>query len=153
TVSIAIRRASQGRTLTVHVQDPLVAPSAFDLVVAMAHDGLTGPNVLSVPTALHDVTPERLAGAAEDWRARLSPDRRPMLGVLLGGSTKRAPFTREKAEQLLAGLQAVRTASGARLAITPSRRTPAEVQAVFTHRLAGDTGAFVWNSQGDNPYL
>jgi mitochondrial fission protein ELM1 len=151
TVSIAIRHASGGRTLTVHVQDPLTAPSAFDLVVAMAHDGLSGPNVLSVPTALHDVTPERLAHAAEDWRARLSPDRRPLLGVLLGGSTRRAPFTREKAERLLAGLQTVRQATGARLAVTPSRRTPAEVRAVFADRLTGE--AFVWDGQGENPYL
>src|SRR5580698_2396175 len=63
-LSIAIRSASRGRTLTAHVQNPLTARSAFDLVVAMDHDRLAGPNVLCVPTALHDVTPERLDAAA-----------------------------------------------------------------------------------------
>jgi hypothetical protein len=153
TISIAIRRASGERTATVHVQDPLAPPSAFDLVVAMDHDGLAGPNVLSVPTALHDVTPQRLARAADEWRGRLAPDSRPILGVLLGGATRRALFDREKAERLLAGLDRVREASGARLAITPSRRTPAEIKALFANRLAGDDDAFVWNGEDENPYL
>lgn len=152
-VSIAIRRASRGRTATVHVQNPLTSPSAFDLVVAMDHDRLTGPNVLSVPTALHDVTPARLAAAGEAWRGRLKPDERPLLGVLLGGSTKRSPFTIDQADRLLAKLARVRAASNARLAVTPSRRTPLAVRAHLTEQLAGDAGAYLWDFQGENPYL
>ncbi len=152
-VSIAIREASRGRTLTVHIQNPLTTLSAFDLVVAMPHDGIAGPNVISTPTALHDVTPMRLAEAAETWRDRLSPDGRPVLGVLLGGSTRRQPFSAHQAERLLAGVSRVREATGARLAVTPSRRTPPEVRALLTGRLAGDESAFVWDGRGDNPYL
>jgi mitochondrial fission protein ELM1 len=153
TVSIAIRRASSGRTLTAHVQNPLTDLAAFDLVVAAAHDEISGPNVISLPTALHDVTPERLAAAAEAWRARLAPDGRPLLGVLLGGSTRRAPFTAARADLLLAGLARVRAASGARLAVTPSRRTPEAVRARISQALAGDPDAYVWDLDGDNPYL
>ena len=152
-VSIAIRRASRGRTLTVHIQNPLTAPTAFDLVVAMDHDRLVGPNVISVPTALHDVTPERLAAAADAWSDRLKPDGRPLLGALLGGATKRDPFGVDQADALLDGLLTVRTDMGARLAITPSRRTPAEVRTRLTQRLAGDDDAFLWDFEGDNPYL
>jgi mitochondrial fission protein ELM1 len=152
-VSIAIRRASRGRTATVHIQNPLTALGAFDLVVAMTHDAISGPNVISVPTALHDVTPERLAAAAQAWRARLAPDGRPLIGVLLGGATRRQPFTPDQAEALLSDLLRVRQASGARLAITPSRRTPAEVRARLAERLAGDADAYLWDFEGDNPYL
>jgi hypothetical protein len=135
------------------VQNPLTDLSAFDLVVAMDHDRIAGPNVISLPTALHDVTPARLAAAAEAWRGRLSPDGRPLLGVLLGGATKRQPFTLAQADQLLVRLQAVRAARGMRLAITPSRRTPPAVRAFLAERLAGDADAFVWDGLGDNPYL
>jgi mitochondrial fission protein ELM1 len=152
-VSIAIRRASRGRTASVHVQNPLTRLGAFDLVVAMDHDRLSGPNVISVPTALHDVTPARLTAAAGVWRGRLAPDGRPLLGVLLGGSTKHDPFTVDQADRLLAGLARVRAASKARLAITPSRRTPLAVRAHLTERLAGDLDAYLWDFQGDNPYL
>ena len=152
-LSIAIRRPAAGGPPTVHVQNPLTDLSAFDLVVAMDHDRIAGPNVISLPTALHDVTPARLAAAAEAWRVRLSPDGRPLLGVLLGGATKRQPFTLDQADQLLARLQAVRAARGMRLAITPSRRTPPGVRAFLAERLADDAAAFVWDGLGDNPYL
>lgn len=152
-VSIDIRRASGGRTATVHVQNPLTRLSAFDLVVAMDHDRVAGPNVLSLPTALHDVTPARLAAAAEAWRGRLAPDGRPLIGVLLGGSTRSRPFTRTQAEALVERLARARAGSGARLAVTPSRRTPAEVRALLAERLAGDPDAFLWDFEGENPYL
>lgn len=151
-VSIAVRRASRGRTLTVHVQNPLVDPAAFDLVVAMAHDGLSGSNVISVPTALHDVTPERLAQAARAWRDRLTRPGRPLVGVTLGGANRNQPFTGEMAQALIEGLARLRRETGAGLAITPSRRTPDDVKAAFAARFADDPDVFLWDMQGDNPY-
>jgi mitochondrial fission protein ELM1 len=151
-VAIAIRRASQGRTLGVHVQNPLTAVSAFDLVVAMDHDGVSGPNVLNVPTALHDVTSARLAAAAEAWRGRLAQGDGPMAGVLLGGTTRHHPFTPETAQPLIDGLSRLR-AAGWRIAVTPSRRTPDVVLSAIAARFAGDTGVYVWDRAGENPYL
>ena len=152
-VSIAVRRASRGQTLTVHVQNPLTDPAAFDLVVAMDHDGLSGPNVISVPTALHDVTPARLAAAAKAWRPRLTRVGRPLVGVVLGGTNRHQPFTVEAAGPLLDGLERLRQETGAVLAITPSRRTPIDVRAAFEERFAGDADVFLWDMLGDNPYL
>src|SRR6056297_1543837 len=44
--AIAIRRASGGRTLTVHLQNPRTPPDHFDLVIAHPHDGIAGANVI-----------------------------------------------------------------------------------------------------------
>jgi mitochondrial fission protein ELM1 len=151
-VAIAIRKASGGRTLGVHVQNPLTAVSAFDLVVAMDHDGVSGPKVLNVPTALHDVTATRLAAAADAWRGRLAQGDGPMAGVLLGGTTRHHPFTPETATDLIEGLARLR-AAGWRIAITPSRRTPGPVLAALAARFARDTGVYLWDGAGDNPYL
>jgi hypothetical protein len=151
-LSIAIKRASRGATTTVHVQNPLTAVSAFDLVVAMDHDHVSGPNVLSVPTALHDVTPDRLAAAGAAWRGRLVRPDRLLIGVLLGGTTRHHPFEAGEAAVLIEGLQRVRRETGAALAVTPSRRTPETVRALFAEALAGDADAFLWDMQGDNPY-
>ncbi len=152
-LAIAIRRASRGQTLAVHVQNPLTTVSAFDLVVAMDHDHVSGPNVLSVPTALHDVTPARLAAAGEAWRERLIRPDRPLIGVLLGGTTRHHPFEAAEAAVLIERLQSVRRATGAALAVTPSRRTPRDVRDLFAAALAGDPDAFLWDLHGDNPYL
>jgi mitochondrial fission protein ELM1 len=149
--AIAIKRASGGRTLAVHIQDPLAPLSEFDLVIPMRHDPVAeGPNVVAIDLALHDVTPEVLATAAETWRARFAHLPRPLTGVLLGGRTKRHPFTREQGQVLADRLKTLRTEGG--LAITPSRRTPDEVKAVLRDAFAGDEGVFLWDEGGDNPY-
>ncbi|MDB5460765.1 MAG: hypothetical protein JWO72_2506 [Caulobacteraceae bacterium] len=148
--AIAVKRASGGRTLAVHIQNPLAPLREFDLVIAMRHDGIDGPNVMQIETALHDVTPQLLAGAGEAWRERLGHLPRPLTGVLLGGSTRRHPFGKEQANDLAARLKAVRDGGG--LAITPSRRTPPEVKAALRDAFAGDPGVYLWDEQGDNPY-
>ncbi len=150
--AIAVRRASGGRTLAVHIQNPLAPLAEFDLVIAMRHDGIDGPNVMQVDTALHDVTAEKLALAGEAWRERLAHLPRPLTGVLLGGSTKRHPFTLQKAQELIAGLQRLIGADGG-LVVTPSRRTPGAVKALFHKAFGADPRALIWDEQGANPYL
>jgi len=148
--AIAVKRASGGRTLAVHIQNPLAPLGEFDLVIAMRHDGIDGPNVMQIDTALHDVTPAGLAGAAEAWRERFAGLPRPLTGVLLGGSTRRHPFGADQARDLAARLNAARQGGG--LAITPSRRTPEAVKQVLREAFAGDPGVYLWNEDGDNPY-
>ena len=89
-MAIAVKRASRGRTLAIHVQNPLTDPRAFDLVVAMDHDGLSGPNVISVPTALHDVTPARL-GEADQILAPTAVQARPAAGRRGAGRDHQPP--------------------------------------------------------------
>ena len=136
----------------VHVPDPHTNPAAFDLVVCLNHDPASGPNVLSLPTAVHDLTPAKLAEAAALWRERLRAPDRPLLGVLLGGAAHRRSLSLEQMDELFSGLDDVRRATGARLAITPSRRTSAEVRELLAVRFGGQPDAFVWGMQGDKPY-
>ena len=150
--ALGLRRRMPSNVLAVHIQDPRTRASRFDLVVAMAHDRLAaGGNVIKVETALHDLTADNLAAAAEAWRGRLAPLGRPLTGVLIGGSTARQAFSLDHARRLLAGLQRLRD-SGAPLAIVPSRRTPPAVDALLRQGFAGDPGVFHWDLTGDNPY-
>jgi mitochondrial fission protein ELM1 len=147
------RRRAGGKPILVHVQDPRWRAGAFDLVVAMAHDRVAGPNVLKVPTALHDVTAERLAAAAEHWRPRLAALPRPLIGVILGGPSGRQAFGLEEGRRLLDGLLAMQATSGGGVAVVPSRRTPDEVLALFAEAAARDPAIWTWSREGDNPYL
>jgi hypothetical protein len=149
--AIAVKRASGGRTLAVHIQHPLAPPSEFDLIIPMRHDPpLKAANVVPIDLALHEVTPQVLAEAAEAWRERFAHLPRPLTGVLLGGSTKRHPFTVEQGRALAERLKALRAEGG--LAITPSRRTPEAVKVALRDAFAGDAGVFLWDEAGDNPY-
>ncbi len=151
-VAIAIRKASKGATLAVHVPDPHIHPAAFDLVVCLNHDPASGPNVLSLPTAVHDLTPEKLAVAAAQWKDRLREPGRGLIGVALGGAAHRRALTLAQWSEMFDRLGALALATNARLAITPSRRTADDVRALLASRFAGDPDVFLWDMRGDNPY-
>jgi mitochondrial fission protein ELM1 len=150
--AMAVRRRNRAPMVTVHIQRP-GDPAAFDVVVAMAHDDLAGANVLRVDTALHGVRAPALAEAAAAGDPRFSGLPRPWIGVLLGGSTRRAPFTVGDARRLADDLAALRGDSGGSLLITPSRRTPPAVVDILTARYAGDPTVFLWAGSPPNPYM
>jgi mitochondrial fission protein ELM1 len=133
------------------IQDPRMDLRKFDVVFAARHDGITGPNVFTTRTALHRVTPARLAAEAEIWRPILAHLPKPLTAVLLGGSNGRYRFGAPEARQLAGQLAAIARA-GAGLAITPSRRTAPDVIAILRDALA-PLGAWVWDGQGANPYF
>ncbi len=136
----------------VQVQHPRMDPRRFDLIVVNRHDDLTGPNVVVTRTALHRVTPARLAAAAETWRPRFEHLKRPLVSVLVGGNNGRyrldATVARELAEQLAATIRR----DGAGVAVTPSRRTDPAATRVLAQVLE-PLGGYVWDGEGDNPYF
>jgi mitochondrial fission protein ELM1 len=152
-VGVAVKAAAAGRPALVHVQDPLAPLRDFDLVVAMEHDRVSGPKVLKVLTALHDMTPERLAVARAAWAPRFAHLPRPLIGVLLGGPTNGSPFGAAEARLLLKRLGALRARTGGGAAVVSSRRTPEEVLALFAQAAKNDPGLWVWDRAGDNPYV
>ena len=152
-VALALKARAGGGLTLVHVQDPRTDPRGFDLVVAMPHDAVTGPNVLKVETALHDIRPERLAAAAQAWAPRLAHLPRPYVGLILGGSTARWEFDLAHGRRLWAGLERLRGELGGALLIVPSRRTPAPVLQYLQAMTRARRDTWIWSGEGDNPYL
>lgn len=134
----------------VAIQHPRMDLRRFDAVLAGRHDGITGPNVIITRTALHRVTPARLAQEAQNWAPVFAPFRRPLCAVLLGGSNGRYRFGEEQAHALAAQLAHVARDFG--LVITPSRRTGAAQIAILRAALA-PLGAWIWDFTGENPYF
>lgn len=150
--AIAIRRASDGQTLVVQVQDPRVDPRHFDLVAAPRHDGLSGANVVQTRGALHRVTQARLDEAAARFAPLLAPLPRPLVAVLIGGNSAHYKLTAAATAQLIQQLQGLQASTGAGLAITASRRT-GEANARSLRAALTGPGIYFWDGQGDNPYF
>jgi uncharacterized protein len=136
----------------VQVQHPRMDPRRFDLVVVNRHDDLAGANVLVTRTALHRVTPERLAKAAETWREHLAALPRPLVAVLVGGSNGRHRLDLPVGTALAGQLADMMRQDRVGLMLTPSRRTDPRVVQALRERLAPE-GAWIWDMQGDNPYF
>jgi mitochondrial fission protein ELM1 len=144
----ALRRL--GGVRAVQVMAPGMRLSAFDAIVAPAHDGLSGQNVVATLGALNDLTPERLESEAARWRGRLGHLPQPRVAVLVGGPSRSADFGAQALERLLDGLTRL-AVDGAGLMITPSRRTPRAVVERLADALSS-VGGWIWSGVGDNPY-
>jgi uncharacterized protein len=151
-VAIAIKRASRGRSFTVCIQDPRVPAAYFDMVVPPEHDGLHGRNVYPSRGALHKLTREALAEAAQRFQESFSAIHKPFVAVLIGGKSRAYDLTPRHMRELASQLKTLARNQGAGLVITTSRRTGAENEAILREALS-DTDAWIWDGKGDNPYL
>jgi uncharacterized protein len=145
-----IRKEAAGKTLTVFLKDPGTGPDTADVIWVPAHDRLRGPNVLATLTSPHRISPERLASARSVLPAWLSKGR-THVGVMLGGNSRHHRFTEADTANLTFVLAAMASA-GARLIVTPSRRTPPALAAAVA-RICHDGEGFFWDGSGENPYI
>jgi mitochondrial fission protein ELM1 len=148
-VLAALRRPSLP---VVQIQNPRMDIGRFDLIIANRHDELIGPNVFVTRTALHRVTPERLAVEAEVWRDRLAPHKRPLVAVLLGGSNGRYRLDHNAGARLATDLATMMQRDKVGVVVTPSRRTDPAVTDLIRSALA-PLGGWVWDFEGENPYF
>jgi mitochondrial fission protein ELM1 len=140
-----------GVPFTAFLKDPRTSARTADFIWVPEHDALRGPNVLTTVTSPHLVSPARLA------EARIRPDPRlarlggSRVAVLLGGDSRHLRFSETEIARLVGHLRRLAT-QGVSLMITASRRTPAALRDAAS-ALAEETGGFVWDGIGENPYL
>ena len=151
-LSARAKTRSGGRTFVVQTQDPRWKTGTYDLVVAPAHDQLTGPNVLSITGSPHRVTRDRLAEGAAAFETALTPLPRPRVAALIGGRSMAFDLPEAHAAELAERIAAAVSAAGGSLMLTFSRRTPEAAQAAMTARLAHLPG-LIWDGTGPNPYF
>lgn len=150
--SLAARRYSRGHTVTVQIQDPMIDPAYFDLVVVPQHDRLRGANVLVTRGAPHRVTAARLAEAATHFTSRFAALPPPRIAVLIGGSNGVYTVTPAIIAELCDQLCALQATTGASLLVTSSRRTGEANRATLRQRLHSPD-IVLWDGTGENPYF
>jgi mitochondrial fission protein ELM1 len=144
------RREGGRGTFTVQIQNPVIDPSRFDLVVVPRHDTLSGSNVMTTRGSLHRVTPEMLAAEAASFAPQIAALPGPRIAVLIGGSNAVYNLTPREMRFLAMQLAEIAGRDGS-LIITPSRRTGQENLKILQEALRGKP-AYIWDGQGANPY-
>lgn len=148
----SIKRRSGGRTITVVLQSPGVPASWFDLVWVPEHDRLRGNNVIATLTSPHRLTHKRLQAEAEAHAEEVAHLPRPLVTVLVGGTSGAYTFSSREARTLAEDLRTFALHHGCGLLVTPSRRTGLGKTAILRQLLA-DVPAVVWDLTGENPYF
>ena len=148
----ALKKLSGGETFCVQILDPRIDPTAFDLVVAPEHDGLTGENVITTLGSPSYFAPEDIE-EVELHFADMAEEGGFRVAVSLGGDSNTHNMTEAACERLETNFRQL-AGKGARLRMTCSRRTPTHARVRF-RAMAEDIGARFWESPADglNPYL
>ena len=151
-LALAIKQIQQDRIVAIQLQNPTVGAAWFDLVIAPAHDNLSGANVVSTLGALHRITPDRLEAEATLFADRYAALPRPLVAVLLGGDNSQFRMTAASADRLGILLADAAQNHGAGLAVTASRRTSAPNLQRIWQSFDGCPVDF-WDGTGANPYF
>jgi mitochondrial fission protein ELM1 len=137
---------------TVHIQDPKINTSGFDLVVIPKHDETRAENVYLTTGALHYVTPEKLAQARASEHAALFREcAKPICTVLLGGKNRYYAFSKSDVERLILHLDRVSQQQDVKFVFLKSNRSP-EFACDRIQERFGDEH-IVWDGTGHNPYF
>jgi mitochondrial fission protein ELM1 len=150
--ALATRLLRARGSRVIQLLDPRLDPSHWDLVVAPEHDGLHGPNVITLCGSLNAVDDTWLAAGRAAFPAFAALPS-PRTVVLLGGPTAAVRFDRGAFEVMAAKLEHWLAVGGGSLLVVGSRRTPAQL-AMLSRTYWADTPGLRWfdASDGPNPY-
>lgn len=150
--ALATRRLREHGVRVAQILDPRIDTSAFDAVIAPAHDGLRGTNVVTTLGALNAVDDAWL-GAARQRFADLGAADAPRTAVLVGGPTRHLPWARRDLEQMIVILQHWQARDGGSQMFSMSRRTPSWAVRRLRQAFADSAALFHVPAEGQtNPY-
>ncbi len=150
--ALATRLLRERGVPVVQLLAPRLNSRHWSLLVAPAHDCLSGDNVITTVGSLHEVDDRWLARARGDW-PQFGELPSPRCVVLLGGPTAAAALGQPQWRQLVARMRHWHRRDGGSLLLSSSRRTPAWLREAARRDLAALPGV-QWHGtdDGPNPY-
>lgn len=147
-----IKKQNDGKTFTLHIQDPRVDPSQFDMVAVPYHDPTRGKNVIVTDTAPNKITAQKLADARKAFPdfEKFASSR---VAVLIGGKSKAYDVTEEMIGKLISDLKNLQEKENTSLMMTVSRRTGEENINLLKEAFPQNERTCFWDGTGENPYM
>ena len=155
-LSILLRKKSGGKSRTIHIQDPKLPASLFDVLIVPSHDKLRADNVILSLGSLGTITPQKIKENAATLPPEIKALPQPRIAVMVGGSNRRYQVGEAEFKRLGAYLNALAHATSGSLAIIPSRRSHAEAAPMIAAEMGRDLITtppyWIWDGQSENPY-
>jgi len=136
--------------LSVHVQDPRVHSSEFDLICVPAHDQMRSENTIVTDGAPNLISGDALESARQEFKNRFAhlPDKK--IAAMIGGNSKTHKMPPEATNTLCDKITALAEQNYG-IMVTASRRTGQENSNILKKRMVHQN-IYYWDGTGDNPY-
>ncbi len=145
------------RVKNCHIMHPNLSFKLFDLVVLFTHDNnphSNDENVIEVVSSPNIITDDVMAEYKDLWQEKFKEYDKPIIGVLMGGSTKSQEFSLQDVINLANKLNQEAERLKASVLITTSRRTPKEAISIFNKHISQPKYIYEWtpSNHEENPY-
>ncbi len=142
-----IKKESQGKTFTVHLQDPKIKAPFLDLIAAPKHDQVNTKNsieTLATPNLINQINMDQAKKDFPEFAKYTSP----RVAVLIGGKSKAYDLPEQTTKTIIDQLQNL----SASLLVTCSRRTGSKNSQMIIEALEKSEN-YIWDNIGKNPYI
>jgi len=145
----ALLKKKNPKIFTIHIQDPKVKLSNFDVVIAPAHDNLNGDNVLTSKGAIHYITDSEINKARSYLLGKVKSKK--IISLILGGPNKYYSFDENQLIKIFNTVRANFISKGYEIIVIPSMRTPKNIINLAEKEFNKD--GYVLNSVDKQAYL
>jgi len=121
-VPSVILKKNNPKIFTIHIQNPKVSLSNFDVIVAPEHDGLNGNNVYSSKGAIHYITKSEIDRTKSYLMKNINNEK--VVSLILGGPNKYYKFDNDQLINIFNIIKSNFVSKGYSVIVIPSMRTP-----------------------------
>ena len=123
-ISSLFLKRNNKNLFSIHIQNPKINFSNFDLIVAPEHDQINGKNVLSTFGALHYITKQEVDNSNNFFSKYNLSEKDKVVSLILGGPNRYYDFNEIDLGNIFLLLKSSFLDKGFKLILIRSRRTP-----------------------------
>jgi mitochondrial fission protein ELM1 len=123
-ISSLFLKRNNKNLFNIHIQNPKVNFSNFDLIVAPEHDHIKGSNVLSTFGALHYITKQEIENSSNFFSKYNLSEKDKIVSLILGGPNRYYDFNEIDLGNIFLSIRDHFLNKGFKLILVRSRRTP-----------------------------
>ena len=148
--SIYLKKSSKKKIFNIHIQDPKVSLSNFDLVIAPEHDNLREKNVITSKGAIHYLTPDEIKNNHNYLVDKLNKNHEYLL-LVLGGPNKYYDYKDKNLTNIFVIIKKILNKNNLQAIVIPSMRTPKKTINLASEHLGAEN--LVINNVDKKAYL
>jgi len=126
-ISSLFLKRNNKNLFNIHIQNPKVNFSNFDLIVAPEHDQIIGSNVLSTFGALHYITKQEVESSNNFFSKYNLSEENKIVSLILGGPNRYYDFNEIDLGKIFLSIKDFFLDKGFKLILIRSRRTPENI--------------------------
>ena len=123
--SIILKKKHKNNIFNIHIQDPKVSYSNFDLIICPEHDGINGKNILNTKGAIHYLTLQEIKKFSN--YIKFEKEGKKIITFILGGPNKYYDFSEPQLDKMFSKVKNSFTPDKHKIIVIPSYRTPQNI--------------------------